>query len=77
MDSRAGGVKRSLPGGVRRGPRDSLETAVPTPVCPRVRLSRRLADEKVSSAAKAEVVLTACRQHDWSDLQIGQVAKNG
>ena len=27
MDSRAGGVKRSLPGGVRRGPRDSLVTA--------------------------------------------------
>ena len=52
MDSRAGGVKRSLPGGVRRGPRDSLVTAMLAPVCHRVRLSRRLADVNVSSAVE-------------------------
>ena len=76
MESQAGGVKRSLPGGVRRGPRDSLVAAVPAPVCHRVRLSRRLADENVSRAVKAEVVLTVYRQHHWSDPWIGQVAKN-
>ena len=48
-DSRAGELVR-LPGGERRGPRDSLVTAVPAPVCHRERLSRRLADVNVSSA---------------------------
>ncbi|MBR6860237.1 MAG: hypothetical protein IKM73_02780 [Acidaminococcaceae bacterium] len=38
-------------------------------VCGAVGLRRRLADVEVPSADGAEVVLTACRQHDWSDQQ--------
>ena len=69
MDSRAGGVKRSLPGGVRRGQKgqsgDGLAGASLSPGETSAAAYRRRGLKRRG----AEVVLTACRRHDWSDLQ--------
>lgn len=55
------GTKGTAPAAGRCGARPEGQSGggLPAPVCRRVRLSRRLADVKVSSAGGAEVVLTA------------------
>ena len=49
---------RAVRGAARR---DSLETALPAPVCHRVRRSRRLADVNVSSAVKRRRASRQCK----------------
>ena len=67
---RGAAVEQSLALGTeRKGHNVGRSPGTNDRVCGAVGLRRRLADVEVPSADGAEVVLTACRQHDWSDMQ--------